>query len=199
MRVINGNPQINVMRIGKCITIPGYEVSRVLIADAQFIATLMSMSGPDKLGIFIDSSIELELFKSSILPSNAGEYLYTNLNEAEDKILKPALAEIRRKEQLINKEANEKAELSDLRKYKAKSDKTIKDLNSKIKGLESSLSEKDTLLNDLNTKNQTLQDALKSSVDKIQSMRDEFNKVCNHFGIRRDESNEGWIQDNKQE
>jgi DNA repair exonuclease SbcCD ATPase subunit len=176
------------------MVVPAYSTSGNIIANEDLLKALIIGADPSTLGIFMDASIELELFRDAKgLPPDKDKFLYTDLDEAESKILKPILAKMEAEKLEKEREMNSANELKELRSYKKKTEPLLKEKNLKIEELAEKLAEIITENEKLESSNKELQDSIATLGKRMESMRNEFNRACKQFKITRDE-NGNWYQ-----
>jgi DNA repair exonuclease SbcCD ATPase subunit len=168
----------------------------------------MTTYKPGEFLIFMDSSLELNTFKSLDLGTKTGlkdQFLCTDIESGIARMITPY-------EELAAKEAEEakKAQLEaeEMASYKQKyedaksqldaTDKENNNLRKAYTEEKSKVAEMTTKLSEFESTITELRTALQSAADKIESMKNEFNGVCKKFGLTRkctEGSDPEWSQD----
>jgi len=208
MRIINGPKWLNIANMIRSVKVAPLTVSDNMIADKYLLSLLMTTCKPGDFLIFIDASIELQLFTSLDLGDKndlKSQFLCTDIDDGISKMITPYEEAAAKEAEDAKKAKEEQAKMASYKlKYessqtelaKVKSDakialEEVENRNNQITKLHDELDSANSTITELRT-------ALQSAADKIESMRDEFNAACKEFGLSKDVDETGkshWSQD----
>lgn len=164
---------------GSLITIKPGQLSQVMIASRNLIISAMKLGEPDQIGIIISGSYEMDISKTI---TGAIPYLYTNVNEAKNKLLDPNInyeegsvatnlnAELAKKNQEIEK-----------LKEELQSKKSTNE-NSKSNALVTEFNTLQSKYNSLMSERNALEDAKKKATKEIEDLNNKLNDLRNSNG-----------------